>query len=97
MKEKNMPAKLKNGLSVTETYCVVTWSTLKGEVFTEIFKYIPAAKPKKTNKETRQIINIFSGQELSEQIPLESLKCFHFSCFQSFTNYSMGGEKKFIS
>ena len=47
---KNMPAKLKNGLSVTETYCVVTWSTLKGEVFTEIFKYIPAAKTKKQTK-----------------------------------------------
>lgn len=91
-----MPAKLKNGLSVTETYCIVTWSTLKREVFTEIFKYIPAAKTKKQTK-TRQIINIFSGQELSEQKPLESLKCLQFSCFQSFTNYSMGGEKKFTS
>lgn len=50
MKEKNMPAKLKNGLSVTETYCIVTWSTLKREVFTEIFKYIPAAKTKKQTK-----------------------------------------------
>lgn len=50
MKEKNMPAKLKNGLSVTETYCIVTWSTLKREVFTEIFKYIPAAKTKKNKQ-----------------------------------------------
>lgn len=91
-----MPAKLKNELSDTETYCVVTWSTLKREAFTEIFKYIPAAK-QKTNKETRQIINIFSGQEFSEQKPLESLKCLHFSCFQSFTDYSMGCEKKFTS
>lgn len=45
-KIKHMPAKLKNELSDTETYCVVTWSTLKREVFTKIFKYIPAAKTK---------------------------------------------------
>lgn len=91
-----MPAKLKNELSDTETYCVVTWSTLKREVFTEIFKYIPAAKTKNKQR-LRQIINIFSGQEFSEQKPLESLKCLHFSGFQSFTNYSMGCEKTFTS